>query len=145
MINSNRNVIDSSNNKKTLEPFNKLLWVLREEYNAIDFINKITKIERELFLENNVHIKQINILNIFKNDIFEDKSEIIEIYKNNKIDKNKLENVVILKKYIQNIMLVYNYLQKKKYMILCDELKKIFCKLKQIIVNYSGINYFINN
>ena len=30
-------------------------------------------------------------------------------------------------------------------MILCDELKKIFCKLKQIIVNYSGINYFINN
>jgi len=145
MINSNRNVIDSSNNKKTLEPFNKLLWVLREEYNAIDFINKITKIERDLFLENNVHIKQINILNIFKNDLFEDKSEIIEIYKNNKIDKNKLENVVILKKYIQNIMLVYNYLQKKKYMILCDELKKIFCKLKQIIVNYSGINYFINN
>jgi len=143
MINKNRNIIDN-NVKLNDDKFNKLLWVLRKEKNAVEFINKISKIERELFLDKNIHDKQIKILNIFKLFLFNDESLIIEIYKNNKIDNNILENVSILKKYINNIILVYNCLNHKKYMILCKELKNIYDNLKYIIVNYSGINYFIN-
>jgi len=143
IINPDRKIINLNKKLNNGESFNKLLWVLREETNAVDFINKISLIERELFLENNIHKKQIYILSIFKKDLFNDDSNIIDIYKNNKIEVNILENILILKKYISNVILVYNYLQKKKYMILCKELKNIYDNLKQIIVNYSGINYFI--
>jgi hypothetical protein len=143
IINKNRNIIEN-NVKLNDDKFNKLLWVLRKEKNAVQFINKISKIERELFLDKNIHDKQIKILNIFKLFLFNEESLIIEIYKNNKIDNNILENVSILKKYINNIILVYNYLNNKKYMILCKELKNIYDNLKYIIVNYSGINYFID-
>jgi hypothetical protein len=141
IINNDRNVIQIKN--KLDDPsFNKLLWVLREEENSIEFINTITKIERKLFLNNNIHEKQIYILNIFNNVLFNKKYNIIEIYKNNKINNNILKNVSILNKYIKYVILIYNYLNKKKYMILCTELKNIYNNLKCIIVNYSGINYF---
>ena len=143
---NNRDIIqcetfDSLQQKNIYLPKSQeMCWQLREYKNSQMFIHKFKTLEKELYLIKHDFDREVHLLNLISKDL--GLLDILDIYKLNRIETDVHDSVKILEEYIQIIMNVYNHLDKRKYLITREVFKRIYDKLKHIILNHSGINYF---
>lgn len=130
IINPNRKII----NKICYFNNNIINWLLRN-YNICFGENKIKKTQLEIIKTNSSFEKEIILLNIFDNKY------IIDIYKQNLIDKDINSNLLLLKKISEILLIFYNNLDKDYF-----EIKKIlfivFNNIRNIILKHNPILKF---
>ena len=120
---------------------NKILqWFFREYKYSYDFINFIKTIEKDLYLISNNFDKEIFLIKNIR-DILK-LQDILDIYKFKKINENIDTNCILLKKYINILIDLYNNLNKQIFKITRNIIEIIFNNIKNIIINYSGIHKF---
>ena len=127
---------DISNNK-FLPKSHELCWILREYKNTQTFIYKFKTLEKDLYRIKNDFDREVYLLNVVRENL--ELFDILDIYKSNHIERDIHD---ILKEYIEIIMNIYNHLDRRKYLITREVFKRIYDKLKHILLNHSGINYF---
>ena len=138
---NNRDIIECDiSNNKFLPKSHEICWVLREYKNSQMFIHKFKTLEKELYLIKHDFDREVYLLNLMNKDL--ELLDILDIYKLNRIETDVHDSIKILEEYIQIIMNIYNHLDKRKYLITRQVFKRIYDKLKHIILNHSGINYF---
>ena len=133
-INDSREII--SNDKNLDECKNeKLLWYLRN-YDSFDFVNSLNKIERKLFGLSNDLDKEIYLLEeIYK---LIDCKNITDEYKCNKIEYSVNETLLIFKEMYEVLINIYNNINKDRYLLARKCIKKIYIKIKGVIIKYNG-------
>ena len=130
IINPNRKII----NKTCYFNNNIINWLLRN-YNICFEENKIIKTQLEIIKTNSSFEKEIILLNIFDNKY------VIDIYKQNLIDKDINSHLLLLKKISEILLIFYNNLDKDYF-----EIKKIlfivFNNIRNIILKHNPILKF---
>ena len=129
MINPDRNVIELSDiviNDKT----KKILWSMREYPTSVNFMSKLTKLEKKVYQESE-YDREEYLLTILSKIL---QYDILDKYKAKKI--NCYDDVNQCKEYMDVIMNIHNLLNYQQYMITMDVLKSIFVSLNRMIYNY---------
>ena len=98
---------------------------------------KFKTLEKDLYRIKNDFDREVYLLNVVRENL--ELFDILDIYKSNHIERDIHD---ILKEYIEIIMNIYNHLDRRKYLITREVFKRIYDKLKHILLNHSGINYF---
>ena len=137
---NNQRKISNQENIIINEKWSDLLqWKLRIYNNGNKLINNLDNIESKIFNENIEFNKELIIINYINNTIINN-NELVNIYKNNKLtNKKDIDYLIIL---YNIIIILHNNVHNNKFMLLKKECKKIFTKIKNILINNSGINNF---
>jgi hypothetical protein len=132
IININENSNENSNDNK------KLLWYLRYYNNSNIFIKNLKNIERSIFEINNKLDAELLILTKINNLI--NKKSIENEFKLNKIDENLFENLEIFYEIYEIVIILFNNLNKNSFLLIRRNLKKIFEKVRLLLLKYNGVN-----
>ena len=148
-ISSNYNLLENISKIKVNGVFNNLIHKDRKIINDTQITNYFTInwLLRYITIiqNNNLDILQSDIDKIKDNfekeiqfiDFFD--NSIITIYKNNKINNNIKNNLILLKEFSNICMILYNNLNRKQYCNIKNVIKNVFIKLKNIIIKHNNI------
>ena len=131
-INDKRNMV--SMNIDGVDNY-KLLWFLRN-YDSVKFVKNIKNLERNMFSLTNDLDREIYILEeIYK---LIGSENITELYKSNRIENDLNENMNIIKEIYEILINIYNNINKDQYLLTRKCIKKVYEKIKGIIIKYNG-------
>jgi hypothetical protein len=108
---------------------------LRYTSDVSEFINKIERWNKEVYMEVDGLPTELLIINKLTDMISCDKDQFIEEYKQKVID-TQLSGCIEIIKIIER---VYNELKDKKFMILKKNMKEIFNTIKNMILHYQKL------
>ena len=128
LINKNRTIINENLDNIN---YNIINWLLRYISSITD--NNLIKINTEIEKISDNFDKEILILDYFDKNI-------ITIYKNNKITSDIKINLYKLKNMGYICIIFYNHLDRKKFIMMREIFKKIFIKIKNIMIKYNFIS-----
>lgn len=113
----------------------KLQWMLRYQWNVVEFINNMDKWNKKIYSVTHENDKEIIIMNSII-DLLEFDEIIINDYKK-KIITSHCKNFRDVCNVLETI---YNYLRDKKYNYLKEYIKKVYVTIKDMILKYQGLN-----
>jgi len=137
---NDRKIIECTVTKYTTTEDKRFAWHFREYSGCKNYIDSFEKIEKKLYMTKNKNDKEYYVLDLIRDKL--ELKDIMNIYKMNKIENDIINNVELLREYLDIIMSTYNNLSKGKYKIVREVCKCMYDKVKHILLNHSGINIF---
>tara|TARA_Y100001935_G_scaffold212135_1_gene182597 strand:- start:3723 stop:6464 length:2742 start_codon:yes stop_codon:yes gene_type:complete len=128
MIHKEREIIE--NDFDTDDKLKKMVWSLREYPSANSFVQRLKKLEKELYQTNEYDREEVLLTQLSEVVQY----SILKKYKNKKI--NNYNDVNQCKEYIDVLIKIYNNLNYQQFMITMNIMKDVFISLNRMVYNY---------